>query len=189
VRLSDGSRLRADTCVLPGDPATTRHLGPTCGFVADDDPRGHTSWRDQPVATPHRTPVRRLAAVAGSSRADRSAAYGWVGGRAARLRAAVRAGGRRRSDPDEAAAARRAGPDLPGDRGRPGRQRGVAGPRRLPSGGYRPLAPKAGRRDPDPRLVLAGNALLGRWQVAGHDLWTVPMAGRRPVGRAAALHR
>ena len=62
---------------------------------------------------------------------------------------------------------------------------------------------------PDPRLVLAGdgvrcdfpvalmeraattgfqaaNALLGRWDVAGHDLWTVPMAGRRPVGRAAA---
>lgn len=62
---------------------------------------------------------------------------------------------------------------------------------------------------PDPRLVLAGdgvrcdfavalmeraattgcqaaNALLGRWQATGHDLWTVPMAGRRPVGRAAA---
>ena len=62
---------------------------------------------------------------------------------------------------------------------------------------------------PDPRLVLAGdgvrcdfpvalmeraattgfqaaNALLGTWETAGHDLWTVPMAGRRPVGRAAA---
>jgi len=62
---------------------------------------------------------------------------------------------------------------------------------------------------PDPRLVLAGdgvrcdfpvalmeraattgfqaaNALLARTGTAGHDLWTVPMAGRRPVGRAAA---
>ena len=32
----------------------------------------------------------------------------------------------------------------------------------------------------------AANALLSTWDVAGHDLWTVPMAGRRPVGRAAA---
>jgi isorenieratene synthase len=68
---------------------------------------------------------------------------------------------------------------------------------------------RPGVATPDPRLVLAGdgvrcdfpvalmeraattgfqaaNALLSRWEVAGHDLWTVPMAGRRPVGRAAA---
>ncbi len=61
---------------------------------------------------------------------------------------------------------------------------------------------------PDPRLVLAGdgircnypvalmeraattgflaaNQLLGRWSLAGHDLWTVPMRSRHPVvGRA-----
>ena len=68
---------------------------------------------------------------------------------------------------------------------------------------------RPGVATPDPRLVLAGdgvrcdfpvalmeraattgfqaaNSLLGTWEVAGHDLWTVPMAGRRPVGRAAA---
>ena len=32
----------------------------------------------------------------------------------------------------------------------------------------------------------AANALLMQMGTAGHDLWTVPMAGRRPVGRAAA---
>ena len=68
---------------------------------------------------------------------------------------------------------------------------------------------RPGVTTPDPRLLLAGdgvrcdfpvalmeraattgfqaaNALLARWETAGHDLWTVPMAGRPPVGRAAA---
>jgi isorenieratene synthase len=31
----------------------------------------------------------------------------------------------------------------------------------------------------------AANALLAQWGTAGHDLWTVPMAGRRPLGRLA----
>jgi isorenieratene synthase len=36
----------------------------------------------------------------------------------------------------------------------------------------------------------AANQLLTGWGAAGHDLWTVPMAGRRPLGRlAAALAR
>jgi len=75
--------------------------------------------------------------------------------------------------------------------------------------GTGPWQLRPGVATPDPRLVLAGdgvrcdfpvalmeraattgfqaaNALLGRWEVAGHELWTVPMAGRRPVGRAAA---
>jgi isorenieratene synthase len=34
--------------------------------------------------------------------------------------------------------------------------------------------------------LLAANALLARWGIAGHDLWTVPMRGRTGVGRAAA---
>jgi isorenieratene synthase len=35
---------------------------------------------------------------------------------------------------------------------------------------------------------LAGNALLGGWGLAGHDLWTVPMRGRHPVvARARSL--
>ncbi len=33
---------------------------------------------------------------------------------------------------------------------------------------------------------LAANALLGGWGLAGHDLWTVPMAGRHAVTRWAA---
>jgi isorenieratene synthase len=28
---------------------------------------------------------------------------------------------------------------------------------------------------------LAANALLARWELAGHDVWTVPMASRHPV--------
>ena len=59
---------------------------------------------------------------------------------------------------------------------------------------------------PDPRVVLAGdgvrcdypvalmeraattgflaaNALLAGWALAGHELWTVPMASRHPVAR------
>ncbi len=65
-------------------------------------------------------------------------------------------------------------------------------------------------RTPDPRMLLAGdgircdypvalmeraattgwlaaNALLGRWGLAGHDLWTVPLRGRHRL--AAMAHR
>jgi len=72
---------------------------------------------------------------------------------------------------------------------------------------------RPGVSTPDPRLVLAGdgvrcdfpvalmeraattgfqaaNQLLAGWGTSGHDLWTVPMSGRRPLGRlAAALTR
>jgi isorenieratene synthase len=75
--------------------------------------------------------------------------------------------------------------------------------------GTGPWQLRPGVETPDWRLVLAGdgvrcdfpvalmeraattgfqaaNALLGRWGTAGHDLWTVPMTGRRPLGRVAA---
>ena len=35
----------------------------------------------------------------------------------------------------------------------------------------------------------AADALLARWGTAGHDLWTVPMAGRPPLGRLATRLR
>ena len=49
--LGSGAIVRADACVLAADPATTRHLGSTCEFVAHDDPSGHTSWRERLAAT------------------------------------------------------------------------------------------------------------------------------------------
>ena len=75
--------------------------------------------------------------------------------------------------------------------------------------GTGPWHSRPGVQTPSERLVLAGdgircdypvalmeraattgfqaaNALLGRWGTAGHDLWTVPMAGRAPLGRVAA---
>ncbi len=73
-------------------------------------------------------------------------------------------------------------------------------------------ADRPGVRTPDPRVVLAGdavrcalpvalmeraattgfqaaNALLAGWDVAGHDVWTVPMAGLLPRARAALTSR
>jgi isorenieratene synthase len=75
--------------------------------------------------------------------------------------------------------------------------------------GTGPWRARPGIETPDPRLVLAGdgircdfpvalmeraattgfqaaNALLARWGTAGHDLWTVPMTGRQPLGRVVA---
>jgi len=75
--------------------------------------------------------------------------------------------------------------------------------------GTGPWAQRPGVETPHERLVLAGdgircdfpvalmeraattgfqaaNVLLARAGTAGHDLWTVPMAGRRPLGRVAA---
>ena len=78
--------------------------------------------------------------------------------------------------------------------------------------GTGPWHQRPGVHTPDPRLVLAGDgircefpvalmeraattgfqaadALLARWGTAGHDLWTVPMAGRPPLGRLATRLR
>lgn len=75
--------------------------------------------------------------------------------------------------------------------------------------GTGPWRERPGVATPDPRLVLAGdgvrcdfpvalmeraattgfqaaNQLLAGWGVAGHDLWTVPMTGRPPLGAVAA---
>ena len=101
-------------------------------------------------------------------------------------------------------AARRAGPGLPGDRGR--RRSSTeewlvrddcplvgTGPWHLPTRGRHPRpAAGAGRRRVrcDFPVALmeraattgfqAANALLGRWGLAGHDLWTVPTRTRHP---------
>ena len=72
-----------------------------------------------------------------------------------------------------------------------------------PLAGLDPWARRPGVGTPDPRVVLAGdgircdypvalmeraattgwlaaNSLLDRWELPGHDLWTVPLAGRIP---------
>ncbi len=238
VRLAGGDWLQADACVLAADPATTRHLGTTCEFVADDDPSSHTLWRERLAANrtappfavwrlwldrPARTDRAPFLGTSGFGPLDNvsllerfeDGAAAWhrsTGGSVVELHAYAlpyELG-------DEAAQARtkdelraeltRVYPETAGAQ--------VVAEEWLvredcPLVGTGPWHLRPGVETPDPRLVLAGdgvrcdfpvalmeraattgfqaaNALLSRWEVAGHDLWTVPMAGRRPVGQAAA---
>jgi isorenieratene synthase len=238
AQLASGQRLRADVCVLAADLATTRHLGSTCEFMAEDGPSSHPLWREQLAVTRTAPPfaVWRLwldrpvgterppfLGTSGFGPLDNvsvlelfeDGAADWrrrTGGSVVELHAYALPYAL-----DDDAAQTRTKEQLRAELSRiypetAGAQ--VVGDEWLvrddcPLVGTGPWHLRPGVVTPDPRLVLAGdgvrcdfpvalmeraattgfqaaNALLARTGTAGTDLWTVPMAGRRPVGRAAA---
>ncbi len=213
ARLVDGSSVRADTCVLAADPATTRHLGSTCEFVAQDEPSGHTSWRERLAANrtappfavwrlwldrPVRTDRPPFLGTSGFGSLDNvsvlelfeDGAADWhrrTGGSVVELHAYALPyereddAGQTRTKEQLRAELTRVYPETAAA---PGRRGGVAGPRRLPPGRHRPLAPAARRRDPRPAAGAGRRRrplrLPGRPDGASRD-HRLP-GGERPAG-------
>jgi isorenieratene synthase len=237
VRLEgDGTSLRADACVLATDPGTTRTLATTCDFSGDYPPQIHTQWRASVAATrnappfavwrlwldrPVRPDRKPFLGTSGFGPLDNvsvlelfeNGAAAWrrrSGGSVVELHAyalpyGIDAESQQRTREQLRAELARVYPETMDAR--------VVAEEWLlrddcPLVGTEPWRLRPGVETPDPRLMLAGdaircdfpvalmeraattgfqaaNALLARIGTAGHDLWTVPMTGRRPLGRVA----